>query len=565
MNTKKVLTILISLALIFTFTPVISFADGYKAVGTGEARPENWVRTREYSRFRKTNYSFEEQTLNGVLADKELEDEINAWVTQTLETTGLEGIYYTAINGYMDVTVGMWIGEIVFVRTEAQNAVWNLKTGERLTEFSDLFYEGTDFVPAVEKAIGGSLDEEPKVFSAAALTMIRYAFDFDPYGGPDINAPLYSMMPAIWDYSPVWNYYDMDHLFKSDMPLNSIADEFTEDISITDRLCIAKIYSPLFLSEEEVEIRNAELQKLYDVILESDEYKNYVQPPMGQAGSRFEQEDYNHYDFPRDISYRDDVGYYVRHFYYHAPDDYVEPIKTRVSFPDNAAKTLIDTPFGVYFSIRETGEIFTPSTHKMLSVNEDFAGLVDIDANGIAEIISVDEKINIYDENMNLFTSIPFKYENFGFLLSWKVIGTNEGEITYITDRLQKSYGVIKYEIDVNGKIHITDEYQITDKPKFVFSARDRKTVFYVGNMLCRDEIDLYDGSAEVDFKFLQSKINTFEVTKTRNYVVISDLQDGQAQNIGVSTKYETVEVVIDYTYSYDYKPSAQITINSTR
>jgi hypothetical protein len=589
MNTKKLVTIIISLALIFTFTPVISFADGYKAVGTGEKRPENYVRTREYSRYRKICESFEDYTLNGVLTDRKLESEINKWVADTIESTGLTGVFYTAINGYLDVTVGMWTGEIVFTRIEAQNSVWNLKTGERITKFSDLFYEGTDFVPAVKKAVGHSLDEEPKVFSAAALTQVWFAFDFDAYGGSDISAPLYSMMPAVWDYSPVWNFYDMSEHFTSNSNQIYTADEFSEDISITDRLCITEIVSPLFLSEEEVEIRNSELQKLYDIILESDEYKNYVQPPMGDPDIpfyRFEQENYNHYDYPRDLDYREDKGYYVRHFYYHSSDDYVEPIKTRVSFPDNAAKTLIDTPFGVYYSVRETGEIFTPSTHKVLSVNEDFAGLVDIDSDGSAEIITVDKVIRVYDENMNLRMTVPLKFDNYGLLTAWKVTGNNSGEIYYICNsHPYDSYGVIKYELVTGGIMNITEETQKTGTLKSDYFIEDGKTVIYMGNMLCRDDTDLYDGKAAADFELMQSQIG--KLSDAKRYVIISDYQGGQAQNIAVSTEIEaerhtyklfdgdtditpemffvnSVQVSVKNIRYFTYDPSAFIVISST-
>jgi hypothetical protein len=170
MITKKLLSVLISISIIFTFSPVISFADGYTAVGTGEVRSENWVRTREYSRFRLTcerygSDDMNDYTLSGVLVDIELENKINKWVVETLESgEHLSGVLYTAVNGYMDITVGMWVGDRYYISENAQNSVWNLKTGERITKFPTCFMKEQILSLPSKKRSVMSLKSVPKTF-----------------------------------------------------------------------------------------------------------------------------------------------------------------------------------------------------------------------------------------------------------------------------------------------------------------------------------------------------------------------------------------------------------------
>jgi hypothetical protein len=381
MFADKILIFLLTVSLLLPQVGFNTEIPIYNAVGTGEPRPENWSRTREYSRFRLTcedigKTTTADFTLNGTLKNKELEDEINAWVIETLETTNLHGVLYTAVNGYMDVTVGMWTGDRYYLMAEAQNAVWNLKTGERITRFSDLFYEGTDFVPAAMEAMTEYMNydrpreyynpyfftEEPENFSALTLLMLDPCFDFSPYGGSDRGAAIYSLA-AVQDYMPVWFYYDMTEFFNPDLGeqvnwqlatlRDHIAEEYTTEEFLSDgeyaEMYETRIYSPRFLEKDEVDSRNADLEEIYGVIKNSDEYKNFVQPSLrnDEPFYTYEQEDYNHSNYPFDLEYREDQGYYDRHFSYYYTAEYIPPIITLVSFPESASKTVIDTPFGV--------------------------------------------------------------------------------------------------------------------------------------------------------------------------------------------------------------------------
>jgi hypothetical protein len=542
--------------------------DVYNAVGTGEPRPENWEPTRQYSRFRLTcedigDTTMKDFTLNGTLKNKALEDEINAWVINTLETTNLHGVLYTAVNGYMDVTVGMWVGDRYYLQGDAQNAVWNLKTGERITKFSDLFYEGENFIPAVSEAMrnywnyygAGTkndiyyIENEPKNFSALTLLYLDPCFDFNAYGDSARSAPMYNQAAA-HNYMPVWFYYDMTELFNeglgeqfgwSSATLNTnTAAEFTEeDFLENGDLIEAKIFSPRFLSKEEVAARNADLEEIYNVIENSAEYKNYEMPFNRSEEDPFffyEQEDFNHSDFPYDLGYRENQSYYVRHFFYMTADQY-EPIKTLVSFPENGTKSVVDTPFGAFYKNRETGEIITPSDDVMLTVSEDFSALLDIDLNGKPEIISLDNGVKIFTEDNKPIAAIPLKYapQNYTRITFWTVTkdkktGEVSGEIYYLSDdHWINKEAIITYEIE-NGKIIITDETDFSfedthDNIAKNFEPRaDTETVIYSGRWLIQNDIALSGGSAKKHFDALSKQLEMLRSEPRSSILVYADL-----------------------------------------
>jgi hypothetical protein len=578
MITSKILALLTVISMLLPQVGINAEISVYNVLGTGEPRPENWERTREYSRFRLTcedigDTTTKTFTLNGVLKNQALEDEINAWVINTLETTNLKGVLYTAVNGYMDVTVGMWTGDRYYIRTDAQNAVWNLKTGERVTRFSDLFYEGTDFVPALTEAINNYnnygrpselfwfdlITDEPENFSVLTLLTIDPCFDFNPYGGSDRGAAIYSLA-AVQDYMPVWFYYDMTELFNSDLGeqvnwslatmRDNIADEYTTEEFLMDadyaEIYETRIYSPRFLTEDEVNSRNADLEEIYDVIKNSEEYKSFVQPTVRNEEPFYiyEQENYNHSNFPYDLDYRENQGYYDRHFNYYYPDDFIPPIIILVSFPENASKTVIDTPFGAFFKNRETGEIFTPSKDAMLTVSEDFSALLDIDLNGKAEIISLDDGVKILTDEMKPIAEIPFTYapENFFVITSWvvkkdKKSGEVSGEIYYRTERHRTDEEAkITYEIE-NGKIIITSETYYLWFNKFEntiknFVPDDRtETVIYSERWLTQNDIALSGGSAKTHFDALSEQLEIYRGEAQSFIIVYADI-NGDETNI---------------------------------
>jgi hypothetical protein len=148
----------------------------YSDKGTGESRPENRIETREYSTYAR------------------------------LMTEGYS---------FGQVSVGVYEDE----PREAITSCWNLKTGEQLTKFSDLFYKDSDYLPAVNaKYIGHTVfnakqyyaTEEAKNFTFMKLTDSYFDGQYfkDPQSVSDemYNSESYKLMPA-------WEYFDMKPLF----------------------------------------------------------------------------------------------------------------------------------------------------------------------------------------------------------------------------------------------------------------------------------------------------------------------------------------------------------------
>jgi hypothetical protein len=294
-------------------------------------------------------------------------------------------------------------------------SVWNLRTGERVERFSDLFYEGEDFLPAVKKALSRNsenltLDAEPKDFSTATLTVNTRAVNSGFMGlTPDRYAV--NELSEAWDFMPAWEFYDMTELFAKPgyVSIETVAPWVTYTKRYED-LDESFVDYSRFFSEDEIAALNADLTKIYDVMTASDEYKN-----------------------------NDYVG------------KYGDPVSYTDIDIDDSGRLSVLTPFGLYVLDRDTGELKTPATDPRLSDTQ-IRGAVDIDLDGETEYYREDDYgFTILDNRMKEIGSVSFgKY--FNKLTSWQVTragGEFSGRI--IADGLM----VLDYHLE--GREIITD------------------------------------------------------------------------------------------------------------
>jgi hypothetical protein len=530
----------------------------YTALGTGEPRPENWEQTRDYSRFRLAISDYEvgisaepeEYLLDGILIDKELEAEINEFILKTMEETGNRGLLCTAVNGYMDVAVGSSATYSYFYDSDVVIGVWNLKTGERITKFSDLFYEGTDFVPAMNDAMskcydwGGIETQEPQNYSSFTLTAIDPQFDFtlnDPYHS---SRTTIDQMYEVMDYMPAWLYCDMSPFFtkkgKSHLETRTMKEYslYYEDFA---DMYGGKLYYSRYLTAEETNKRNADLTELYEAIENSDEYKNY-EPQLTYDWSTLP-DLYKRYDFPN--SKFDEDEFFEIMKYSSSEEGFIATTPTTPDFKLNGNIAIVDTPFGTFFKNRETGEIFTPDDDIMLTVKEDFFGLVDIDFDGKAEQISFDGDLRIRGKNYNLripLKGVPTTFGGleFGVLAAFAVskntqTGEIGGDIYYYKDEYDKTQSRISYSI-TDGKFVITAadyNYVASDSPVRYFNAEteNTETVIYGESWLTQNDNALSDGSAKAHFDILSGELEVCRSNRMNFILIYADI-DGEGNTV---------------------------------
>jgi hypothetical protein len=395
-----------SLKILAIFLSIVSLnfavpTEGYNPVGTGEAglislkMPEkiNYLHTGGGNVDPPPNVDRLDPrffTLNGALTDSELEAEINEFIMDSVEnfdttyTTYSLATNITALNGYIEVNVDYGHMDGSDYTPDGVIAIWNMKTGERLTRFSDMFYKDSHFLPAVisaernyQKDDSFTIEKEPEKFSMIALLTGSSNIYENLYDGiPTRDCPLYAMSDA-WGFMPMWQYYDMSEMFtgkpqnnlRNLVPRDFYPEEFTERYESTGKINATYIASSLYLSNKEISRRNAQLKTIYETIKTTEIYKNQV-------------------------------------FF----DD--DPMYTTIDFDGDIVS--VSTDYGTFARNRKTGEIFTPENCKLLSADENFCGFVDIDIDGNPEIISVyDEKeIRIYNKDLSLKNTVPFPNQN---------------------------------------------------------------------------------------------------------------------------------------------------------
>ena len=148
----------------------------YEAVGTGEPKPVDFTPPREYSVLYLWNESYKKR--NGYyeldfLKDEELQARINGDIRAAMDelrkhykpeyADTVDGIslkmscrngYLSLILGYFDDSAGTNVYmETVLAYHHAETLTYDLIEGKKIERFSDLFFEGEDFLPDVNQSI----------------------------------------------------------------------------------------------------------------------------------------------------------------------------------------------------------------------------------------------------------------------------------------------------------------------------------------------------------------------------------------------------------------------------
>jgi phosphate transport system substrate-binding protein len=390
------------------YTPIRPLASDsvYTAVGTGEPRPEGWKPSREYSYYM---FSLNEY-MDGILTNSETEDKINEW----LKSTGFnikDGVNFTSVNGYMNVHLNMDSADF-YGFAEGSTSVWNLKTGERVDKFSDLFYEGEVFVPVVNRAVDMFINDlsyflktEPKDFSTATL-ILDTSFNSAYLGGDQKDLAVNALSEA-FDFMPAWEFYDMSPLFIKPLHVRTeTADLYIEDRERHEDMLECYIGTSRFLSDSEIAALNADIAKVYRFIESSDVYKN------------FEYE-----------------------------NEWYEPFSTRVELSEKTLNVI--TPFGLFILNRETGIIESPDTNPLL-MTVDIDGVIDVELDGKPEYFYLyNNVITVFDSELNKIWNIDFNTD-ISTINSWQVKIEN-GKISGRI--ISGNLSVLDYHIEGNDAV----------------------------------------------------------------------------------------------------------------
>jgi ABC-type phosphate transport system substrate-binding protein len=530
-------------------------AKPYSAIGTGEPRPKSRTETREYS-----SYEWIGNELDGVLKKPETEKKINAWLSEQEPLPENEGIYFEAINGYLNVYYGVLFGESPYPSSTCVISCWNLKTGKRLEKFTDLFYKGSDFVPALNRALGMYYDEidfvfsgEPENFNVLTLTDINKRRQLDGYG-EDEKEIAQNALGEAYKEMPAWEYFDMTSLFTDKYKRNVKTEKaalWTEQYFTYEKLLESRIYYSRFIPQEETLRRNAELEKLYNIIEQSDEYKNY--------------------DYSTNIN-----------------AEFGEPIVTEINFSEDGNITYIWTPFGEFTLNRKTGKYKTPSNDFIMRIDTKFIGYIDFDFDGTPETVTLDKSINVYNEKWELVFSIPYvkDYARDGYnryteyIKMWKVsrlqnVNAN-GEVAGVIVCDDK---IFSYTIE-NGVAKLGgDDTEI-------ICLLDDESMVYAAGAVDYPDYEYVSGKAKADFNDLQKQAEMLDEKsdeeRLQGYFALMTIQNGKRYiagttwgdngilyingkaNEGFSCRYITVDVIEEFDEDSRHNQySAFITLNS--
>jgi hypothetical protein len=528
------------LAIVMSAALSIAPSAAYTAKGTGEARPETRTESREYSTYAQLmtegysqeqigvgiytgetdryvyyenfsetpEYDINKALLNGVLENAETEKKINNWVKAQYKKTGKRGVYYEAVNGYMSVVFGVFYDKNSDEKREPITSCWNLKSGEQLTKFSDLFYKDSDFLPAVNAKYKDSsvfnaeqyfATENTKNFTFMKLT--ESYFDGKYFQSPQNvsdemnNAEAYKLMPA-------WEYFDMKPLFTKayrDQVENKTTDLYAEWYSVYGEkppsLKEMKIHRSRFFTESEISRRNSELEALYDVIEKSDEYKNY----------------------------KTDENF----------------IETSFDFSADGKTAIIYTPFGEF--TKNGDEIKTPVTDYIMKPEIGFIGYVDFDMDGTAEKITSGEEIAVRNSKDEVIFTIPLgwtqEYKDYYKALLWS-IEKDENDDFYC--RIVTALGEQTYIIE-DGKAELYTTAIGHGSSAGETAYLKYATVIYSYGALDYGELGYASGAAKADSDKLQAQIKSLRENSPDSFFAMLNVEHGKSQIIGTSKKEKVI------------------------
>lgn len=165
----------------------------YEALGTGEPKPADFSPSREYSQINFWNDGFYNSSdgyyeLN-FLKDEALQKQINADIRTAMDDlrqyydpkyeddnniNGIKLYIDDCRNGYMSLVLGYFdhsanqdafYNGAIEAYYHAETLTYDLFAGKKIEHFSDLFYEGEDFLPDVNKSIADWINQELLAYS----------------------------------------------------------------------------------------------------------------------------------------------------------------------------------------------------------------------------------------------------------------------------------------------------------------------------------------------------------------------------------------------------------------
>lgn len=297
----------------------------YEAVGTGSPKPSDYTPDTEYSLPRHLHYNSGIK-LSGYLhneenyyeltclKDTELQDRINADIREASDylkqfydekylnngwsdaPLGLvDGIAISAScrNGYLSILLYYSDNSVEnddpmaysyeFSYDYAVSLNYDLFTGEKIEKLSDLFYEGADFVPALNNILSDFVNTEylpstgvaqkidfsgllgtPEVFTIDRIILPKDNAYF--YDSPYLK---YTYDESIYDLMVVGEYRDMTELFEGeDSTYNSAYIEWETDYFVEKGLYIPYVKKSRYHTDEEIKERSEIFHKAYTTAAE---------------------------------------------------------------------------------------------------------------------------------------------------------------------------------------------------------------------------------------------------------------------------------------------------------
>ena len=294
----------------------------YDAVGTGEAKPADYAPYPEYSEMylghddgiKLSGYLIDRDNYYELacLRDKELQERINDDIREAtdylkqyyddkyintelmnhtnlpLKKAGGVSIMAECRNGYLSILLYYcdYDEELYdpitysysYSYDYAVSLNYDLFTGEKIEKLSDLFYEGVDFVPALNNAVSDfiSNDYVPAVnadqkIDFSGLLGEPEVFTIDRIWLPQDNAYFYDSPylvytgdQSIYDLMVVGKYRDMSELFMENYRLYDYRyNEWENDYIIENGLYIPYVVSSRYHTEDEIAARSELYYKAY--------------------------------------------------------------------------------------------------------------------------------------------------------------------------------------------------------------------------------------------------------------------------------------------------------------
>lgn len=278
----------------------------YSAVGTGKPKPSDYepselvcnasVYGDDFYGTRDGGYYY----IKG-LADDEFEEQINADIKEAQDyimqfapdTTGWTDSYMAEMcelsfsldicNGYLSVLLSYWSSDVenynplseyaLGCYDHAVSLVYDLVEQKRITEFSDLFYEGEDFVPMMNNAFAEHADmylidteiEKKSDFSGLlgdievfTLSGVCLNEDNSYFNGMPLLS--FGFCDPIKDSMVVWEYRDCTGVFADGIDVyDGEVQEYVYEYYKVDDVSFARIESSRFHTDDEI----AELNDKY--------------------------------------------------------------------------------------------------------------------------------------------------------------------------------------------------------------------------------------------------------------------------------------------------------------